>query len=202
MGAMGMMAEVTCEWCGRTFLRKRSQMKTHNYCSKACLGKANGKRLARKHMKICSNCGREFDYSGRHGARNKNFFCSYECYIQFKTTKSPVHCDWCGKQFLKKKSDIERTKHNFCSHECETFFRRKEGENSLNHRVNGTVVYRQIAEQSLGRRLLPSEEVHHIDGNHRNNSPENLMVLSSSEHSKIHASGKERDKHGRFIKKS
>lgn len=44
-----------------------------------------------------------------------------------------------------------------------------------------------VAEASIGRDLFPAEVVHHIDRDKTNNSPENLMVLSSqSEHAKLH----------------
>ena len=47
-----------------------------------------------------------------------------------------------------------------------------------------------LMEQLLGRPLKPSEVVHHIDGNKRNNSPENLQLLERAEHSRLHASGR------------
>ena len=48
--------------------------------------------------------------------------------------------------------------------------------------------HRIVAEQILGRTLLPEEVVHHIDGNKRNNKPENLRVFESqSDHAKFHA---------------
>lgn len=39
--------------------------------------------------------------------------------------------------------------------------------------------HRVVAEQLLGRPLLPTEVVHHRDGDGQNNAPENLVVLSS-----------------------
>ena len=36
--------------------------------------------------------------------------------------------------------------------------------------------HRLVMEQLLGRRLLPTEEVHHLDGNKQNNSPSNLEL--------------------------
>lgn len=47
--------------------------------------------------------------------------------------------------------------------------------------------HRAVAEQMIGRALLPGEHVHHIDGNKHNNSQENLQIMTASEHLKLHA---------------
>lgn len=51
---------------------------------------------------------------------------------------------------------------------------------------NGTVyLHRHNASLKVGHWLSKDEHVHHIDGNKENNSIDNLLVLSHSEHSKL-----------------
>ena len=52
-------------------------------------------------------------------------------------------------------------------------------------------LHRLVVERKLGRYLLPSEVVDHIDGNIQNNHPENLRVFSSNgEHLSVTLKGK------------
>jgi hypothetical protein len=53
-------------------------------------------------------------------------------------------------------------------------------------RFGYVLLHRLVAENSIGRRLLETEVVHHIDGNPKNNSPSNLLVTTMSEHSRHH----------------
>lgn len=48
--------------------------------------------------------------------------------------------------------------------------------------------HRVVMENILGRPLRRDEIVHHIDGNKANNNPSNLMIMSRSEHAKLHLS--------------
>lgn len=47
--------------------------------------------------------------------------------------------------------------------------------------------HRLVAEDTIGRRLLPGETVHHHDEVKTNNSPDNLGVMKSIEHRRYHA---------------
>lgn len=54
-------------------------------------------------------------------------------------------------------------------------------------KLYGRHEHRVVAERMLGRKLNPGEIVHHIDGDKRNNDPENLIVMKNqSEHLEWH----------------
>lgn len=48
--------------------------------------------------------------------------------------------------------------------------------------------YKYIIECEIGRKLGYNEIIHHIDGNHFNNSRDNLIIMSRSEHASLHNS--------------
>lgn len=53
-------------------------------------------------------------------------------------------------------------------------------------------VHRVVMEQHLGRELEAHEEVHHKDGDKRNNNIKNLELLTKSDHTSITFKGKKR----------
>lgn len=57
-------------------------------------------------------------------------------------------------------------------------------------KANNRHIHRQVMEQILGRKLSPHEIVHHIDGNRKNNIPENLQLTNKSAHTAHHSAKK------------
>lgn len=60
------------------------------------------------------------------------------------------------------------------------------GEGKSYEKTYGRHTHRIVMEEKLGRELRPEEVVHHIDGNPRNNHPDNLVALSREEHINLH----------------
>jgi ribosomal protein L24E len=138
---------------------------------------------------VCLFCGKKIlRYPSKVGKRN---FCSRDC----------------KNKHVSKKHNPEGYRRNYNAHHLTELNRKLnptrmtpevrkklrearlgKGEGKTYTKIYGVHAHRVIAEQKLGRKLKPGEVVHHIDGNIRNNDPNNLMVFASQkEHAAFHA---------------
>lgn len=120
-----------------------------------------------------------------------------------KKTSVLCKCDNCGKEIRKIMSDYKEHDKHFCGRSCLGDNFKGEGNPSWNNGTseqNGYKMvrdpvsnktkykreHRKVMETILGRTLLESEIIHHKNGNKMDNRPENLEVMTRSEHQKLH----------------
>ena len=114
----------------------------------------------------CQQCGASFIRSRKSKAR----FCSKSCI--WKETKGPEYNAKIARESTEKRGASQRRKGT-----------------KWYVKLNGRHEYRVMAERMLGRALLPGEIVHHKDGNKKNNSPDNLEVMTQGRHMQEHGLG-------------
>lgn len=111
-------------------------------------------------------------------------------------------CEYCGKDFHRWGGSVNA---QFCSKRCSCVSRQTKesqsyagrfgGMHNIKKRGTGKVGYikehgrhqhRRVIERFIGRKLLRSEVVHHIDKNKHNNDISNLKILTRAEHFLLH----------------
>ena len=139
------------------------------YCSYECskIGRGQTRRSHTRVIRVCKSCSKDFSVpqcrANRKGRGETASFCSKKCHYEYG---SPL-----------RKSGSEKIK----SADGYVFVYAPEGHPSLNPNSKGIKRYRirehvLVMEKSIGRYLLPGENVHHKNGIKDDNRIENLEL--------------------------
>lgn len=149
----------------------------------------------------CDNCGqiyqketRQIQLNAKLGHKN---FCSSDCLKKSRTTSLLLTCSNpdCNRSFVRQKSAYVRNASSqaYCSNSCAASVNNKQRIRDKHSQWNGgTSVYRKMALEHHGAMCCVCGyntesclQVHHIDGNRKNNELNNLLVVCPTHHVEI-----------------
>jgi len=123
--------------------------------------------------KQCSKITKKYDREG-------SLFCNQECYFRWKR-KHP------NKRAYKEKIFVNGYFYLYLPTHPNAI---KKGRYIAEHRF--------VAEKNIGRYLTKLEIAHHKNGNKQDNRPENIEVLTISEHNKLTYKERKKNKYGKL----
>lgn len=145
----------------------------------------------------CKTCNKEFLTKTFHIRNGNGLFCSRDCSHASMRNGELLTCFVCKKEIYKTVTQIARSKSRtyFCSKSCQAIWRNKEFSGDR-HKLwkGGGSTYRNILTKKSNMLICAVCKIkdtrvlaaHHIDENHKNNSPENLMWLCHNCHHLTH----------------
>lgn len=144
---------------------------------------------------ICNWCGKSVYRYPSQMAGKRHYFCSRPCMWDFSSKQKNPDGYSKLKDMTAVSEHMTRLNRKMNADRMTLDVRKKlrkarlgKGENKTYEKTHGVHTHRVVAEKILGRKLRKGEVVHHVDGNYRNNHPDNLMVFKSQkEHAAWHA---------------
>lgn len=174
---------VECAFCGKQVYKTKSQIARSKsgllFCSPQCVGEYSrtGQNLQ------CDFCGKVIYRAAWQIASSEKHYCSTECRSNARRRRSLVECKYCGRKVERRFCEIEGKESFFCSRDCKLqYFVENPGPYVPRERL---IIERAVCDM-CGLRELDILEIHHKDGNRRNNAEENLLVVCPSCHARIH----------------
>lgn len=174
------LLDVTCEQCGTVFRALPYYVRNgQRFCSKRCRALwQNGERHNRykggPQTITCDNCGKAFDRPPSQTLDRA--YCSRAC--QYTHMRGPESASWKGGR-----------------HQSGDYIYVYMPDHPNAHATGYVGEHVLVASQNIGRPLLPGEHAHHDNEITTDNRPSNIVVLTASEHKKLHHARK-REKEG------
>lgn len=199
MGPRVEKIKVICAECGKEEYVNPCRAKNYVCCSVECLAKYNSKRYSKKIKCVCPICNKEFElkpYSFNRVLTTP--CCSKECANELKKStykgennhqfglKGSLNSSFKGYRISHKNNHIEdvwvykpeRPDSNrdgrITEHRLKILENYQNYDEAFFTNINGFATFKD------------NIIVHHIDGNHSNNSVENLIPVTKKEHTRIH----------------
>lgn len=205
------MVSLKCKQCGKSYEVTNTREKTSFYCSRRC---SDESKKARNNV-ICTYCGKEFHmklYRINRYNRNMGIFCSRNCSTEqkklFMLGKNNHQFGLKGKlnsSFIDGLTIITNGKGEYLERYVPTHPKSNKNGRIKEHlyvvETNYTLYNSKFFDfAENGVYLKKGYEIHHIDKNSLNNTPTNLLIVSRSEHTRIHCKDKKiiRDTKGRI----
>lgn len=207
------MVTLACQNCERTFSVPQWQAnRGRKFCGRGCQnaaakGKPRPGLRPGKTTLQCLQCGQDFEVWTSWVKRGRRKFCSWDCKGAYQATLTgelshrtgvphtpeakakiaaaatgrtgPLNARWRGGR--------SNTGHGYVNVALDSLAPESRAIVAPMVSKNGYVLeHRAVMALALGRALLPTEHVHHVNGDKMDNRPDNLTVMDWSNHSREH----------------